>query len=123
MIADIGHVALQVPDVEACAEHARDVLGLRESARVGGAVHLTCDPVRARLTYLPGAQPALEPPGIPGPARTAQRRGIVEGRTPRDRPSGEPGQLPPTATFSSRKKGWSYTQRAPAGRSRGVRVW
>jgi len=35
---------------------------------------------------------------------------------------GAPGQSPPTARFSRRKKGWSNGQAAPGGRSAGVIV-
>ncbi len=71
MIADVGHIALQVPDVDACATYAEEVLGLREVERVEGAAWLTCDRLRSRVRYLPGPAPALDHIGLIAESRHA----------------------------------------------------
>lgn len=64
MIADVGHIALRVPDVDACVAHAQDVLGMREVERIDGESRLTCDAARTRLRYIPGPEPALDHVGL-----------------------------------------------------------
>jgi catechol 2,3-dioxygenase len=64
MIADLGHIALRVPDVKACAVYAQDVLGLRAADIDDTAAHLTCDRVRTRVSYLAGPACALERVGL-----------------------------------------------------------
>jgi catechol 2,3-dioxygenase-like lactoylglutathione lyase family enzyme len=41
MINDIGHVAIQVPDLDAAVDHATKILGLRETKRTNGVSYLS----------------------------------------------------------------------------------
>jgi len=71
VIADVGHIALRVPDVDVCVDYAQRILGLREVERVGGAASLTCDQLRMRVRYLPGDSPALDHIGLVATSRGA----------------------------------------------------
>ena len=63
-VSDLGHITLYVPDVEACAMYAERVLGLHVTERVDDAVVMTPDYARNRVTYAPGAEPALGEIGL-----------------------------------------------------------
>src|SRR5437870_8792025 len=60
MIKAIGHVGLQVPDLEESVRGATTVMGLREVAREGGTAYLTHGGVHHSLQYLQAEEPALD---------------------------------------------------------------
>ena len=60
MIKAIGHVALQVPDLDASVRWATGVMGLREVAREGGTSYLTHGRTHHSLIYVEGAEGALD---------------------------------------------------------------
>lgn len=60
MIKAIGHVALQVPDLEASVAWATTVMGLREVARESGTAYLTHGGVHHSLLYREAAEGALD---------------------------------------------------------------
>jgi catechol 2,3-dioxygenase-like lactoylglutathione lyase family enzyme len=51
IISRLGHVALQVPDLEESVTDAKKVIGLREVARRDGTVYLTCDEQHHTLEF------------------------------------------------------------------------
>lgn len=60
MIKAIGHVALQVPDLDASVRWATTVMGLREVTREGGTAYLTHGVVHHSLQYIQGEAGALD---------------------------------------------------------------
>lgn len=64
MISAIGHVALQVSDVDACVRHATSLLGLREVERTSDAVFLTEGRPHHSLEYRKGERTALDHIGL-----------------------------------------------------------
>jgi len=60
MIKAIGHVALQVPDLEESVRWATGVMGLREVARQGDTSYLTHGRTHHSLIYIQGAEGALD---------------------------------------------------------------
>jgi catechol-2,3-dioxygenase len=57
VVTAIGHVALRVPDLAACVDHAEAVLGLHVAERGAGEVFLTCGGPHHAL-HLVGGEPA-----------------------------------------------------------------
>src|SRR2546430_14206958 len=55
MISSIGHVALQVPNLDASVAWATTVMGLREVAREGKTSYLTHGGVHHSLIYIEAA--------------------------------------------------------------------
>lgn len=60
MIKAIGHVALQVPDLDASVDWAVQVMGLREVEREEGSVFLTHGPMHHSLQLIQGSRAALD---------------------------------------------------------------
>ncbi len=60
MIKAIGHVGLQVPDLEASVRWATTVMGLREVMRQGGTSYLTHGGAHHSLMYIEAAAGALD---------------------------------------------------------------
>lgn len=60
MIKAIGHVGLQVPDLEESVRWATTVMGLREVTRDGGCAYLTHGSVHHSVQYLEAAAGALD---------------------------------------------------------------
>jgi catechol 2,3-dioxygenase len=60
MIKAIGHVALQVPDLETSVHYAIQVMGLREVERRDGNAFLTHGAMHHSLQYLQGPRAALD---------------------------------------------------------------
>jgi catechol 2,3-dioxygenase-like lactoylglutathione lyase family enzyme len=60
MIKAIGHVALQVPDLDASVRWATTVMGLREVTREGGTAYLTHGGIHHSLMYVQAAEGALD---------------------------------------------------------------
>ncbi|HET9782721.1 MAG TPA: VOC family protein [Candidatus Dormibacteraeota bacterium] len=60
MIKTIGHVALQVPDLDDSVRWATGVMGLREVKRDGRTSYLTHGPAHHSLIYIEGAEGALD---------------------------------------------------------------
>src|SRR5258708_35263924 len=56
MISSIGHVALQVPNLDASVAWATTVMGLREVAREGKTSYLTHGGAHHSLLYIEAAQ-------------------------------------------------------------------
>jgi catechol 2,3-dioxygenase len=60
MIKAIGHVALQVPDLDASVRWAATVMGLHEVTREGGTAYLTHGVVHHSLQYIQGEAGAFD---------------------------------------------------------------
>lgn len=60
MITRVGHLALRVADLERSVAFATEVMGLRESARDGGASYLTSNARHHELALLAADGPALD---------------------------------------------------------------
>src|ERR1700730_1806921 len=60
MIKAIGHVALQVADLEASVRWATTVMGLREVTREAGTAYLTHGGAHHSLQYIQADEPALD---------------------------------------------------------------
>src|SRR5207253_6269812 len=60
MISSIGHVALQVPNLDASVAWATTVMGLREVAREGKTSYLTHGRVHHSLIYIEAGEGALD---------------------------------------------------------------
>ena len=60
MISSIGHVALQVPNLDASVAWATTVMGLREVAREGKTSYLTHGGVHHSLIYIVAGEGALD---------------------------------------------------------------
>jgi catechol 2,3-dioxygenase len=60
MIKAIGHVGLQVPDLDRSVQWATTVMGLREVTRQGGTAYLTHGGVHHSLQYIQAEEPALD---------------------------------------------------------------
>jgi catechol 2,3-dioxygenase len=60
MIKAIGHVGLQVPDLDASVHWATTVMGLREVTREGGTAYLTHGGVHHSLLYSQAGEAALD---------------------------------------------------------------
>jgi catechol 2,3-dioxygenase-like lactoylglutathione lyase family enzyme len=63
-ISRLGHVALQVPDLDESIADARSILGLREVERHGGTVYLTCDEHHHNLEFRHGEVAGLDHVGL-----------------------------------------------------------
>jgi len=59
MISSIGHVALQVPNLEASVAWATTVMGLREVEREGKASYLTHGGAHHSVIYIEAGEGAL----------------------------------------------------------------
>jgi len=64
IIRAIGHVAIGTPDVDACVDQAKSVMGLSESARDGDGVYLTEGPRHHSLHYLQAETSAIDHIGL-----------------------------------------------------------
>src|SRR5256886_6163643 len=60
MISSIGHVALQVPNLDASVAWATTVMGLREVAREGKTSYLTHGGAHHSLIYIEAGEGALD---------------------------------------------------------------
>src|SRR6266852_1804234 len=60
MISSIGHVALQVPSLDASVAWATTVMGLREVAREGPTSYLTHSGAHHSLIYIEAGEGALD---------------------------------------------------------------
>src|SRR5712664_4789636 len=60
MIAAIGHVALQVPNLDESVAWATTVMGLREVAREGSTSYLTHGGAHHSLVYIEAGEGALD---------------------------------------------------------------
>jgi catechol 2,3-dioxygenase len=60
MIKAIGHVALQVPDLETSVRYAVQIMGLREVERRDGSAFLTHGAMHHSLQYVQGPRAALD---------------------------------------------------------------
>jgi catechol 2,3-dioxygenase-like lactoylglutathione lyase family enzyme len=80
MISGLGHVAVQVPDLEASVRYATRVLGLLEVERTADASflalpsHLTYPTSHHSLQYIQGAEGALDHIGLAAPDQVAIER-------------------------------------------------
>ncbi len=52
VISAIGHVAIATPEVDACVAQATEVMGLTETARIGGGVFLSAGVTHHALHYI-----------------------------------------------------------------------
>jgi catechol-2,3-dioxygenase len=95
-IADLGHVALRVPDVDASVRYAQDVLGLRLAQRTDGVAQLTCDRGRERVRYVAGDRAELDHVGL-----LAQSRSALEALAQRLDQAGIPTQSRPLGPAAS----------------------
>jgi catechol-2,3-dioxygenase len=64
VIRAIGHVSLRSPDVDACVQQAKQVMGLAESARDGEGVYLTEGSRHHSLHYIAGDHAAVDHVGL-----------------------------------------------------------
>ena len=85
VIASVGHVALQVKDLDGAVEHATSIMGLRESSRTGDRVDLTEGRPHHSLTYVKSDVDAVDHFGLEaaGPEAVAEiRRRLAERGVP-----------------------------------------
>ncbi|HEY6761220.1 MAG TPA: VOC family protein [Baekduia sp.] len=82
VIAAIGHVALQVRDLDAAVDHAVGVMGLRETERTADRVDLTHGAPHHSLQYLRSDVDAVDHVGLEaaGPEAVAVIRSRLEAR-------------------------------------------
>lgn len=60
MIHRIGHVGIQVSDLDRSVRHAEQIMGLREVERVNGASYLTCNERHHELVLIKGDEVACD---------------------------------------------------------------
>jgi catechol-2,3-dioxygenase len=60
MVSRIGHVGIQVPDLESSVAFAEQILGLRVSERAADAVYLTCNTRHHELMLIQGDEVACD---------------------------------------------------------------
>jgi catechol-2,3-dioxygenase len=82
VIAAVGHVALQVRDLDAAVEHAVTTMGLRETERTADRVDLTHGAPHPSLQYLRSDVDAVDHVGLEaaGPEAVAEIRARLEAR-------------------------------------------
>lgn len=60
VIAKIGFLTLQTTRLDEAVETARDILGLRETFRIGNAVYLAADELHHEMVYIAGDRDAVD---------------------------------------------------------------
>jgi catechol 2,3-dioxygenase len=93
VIAEMGHVAIRVTDLEAAVWTATQIMGLRESDRVGDTVYLTHGDPHHSLQYIAGASDGVDHIGLVAAStgalreirrRVEERRYEIVSETPLD---------------------------------------